>query len=217
MVIDINLLPQKERKSKAFFISIIVLIFFAIASLVAALFYLNAINNKMERVESDLNYTQLLISQEQLKLDEVKGNDSLSELERTVSWAEQYPIKTIPLIKKLTSLLPERGFIQGFSYQEMGEVTLTVQFDTPREAAYYLKNLLDSDWIQDAFLNSIKTEKLADDQQSDSDGEENVSKDEEKENILPRYIGDYRIVLNKDVIKQDEQKNESSNRGGEDS
>lgn len=220
MLIDINLLPQQERRSKVFFISIILLIFLAIASLIVASFYVNTVNKKIERYESDSSFKQQLIIQEESKIENIKGDNSITELEKAVTWAEQYPIKTVPLIQELTSLLPERGYIQEFSYQETGEVTLKVQFDTSREAAYYLKNLLDSKWIQDAFLNSLNTEEIEDEKgeenQEVSENDKTTESDEE-ENILPRYIGEYSIVLNKDFIKQEENLNESSDEGGDNS
>jgi hypothetical protein len=58
-------------------------------------------------------------------------------------------------MQHLTSLLPERGFIQSFGYTESGAVTLTVQFDSAREAAYFLNSLNHSKWIEEASLNSL--------------------------------------------------------------
>lgn len=58
-------------------------------------------------------------------------------------------------MQHLTGLLPERGFIQTFAYTEAGTVTISVQFDSAREAAYFLDNLNESEWIDDANLSSL--------------------------------------------------------------
>lgn len=58
-------------------------------------------------------------------------------------------------MRHLTALLPERGFIQSFAYTEAGTVTISVQFDSSREAAYFIESLKDSDWIEDVSLTSL--------------------------------------------------------------
>jgi hypothetical protein len=51
--------------------------------------------------------------------------------------------------------LPERGFIQSFAYTEAGTISLSVQFDSAREAAYFLDNLNESKWIEESSLSSL--------------------------------------------------------------
>ena len=80
---------------------------------------------------------------------------SITLLKNAVEWANNYPIQTIPVMQHLTGLLPERGFIQTFGYTEAGTVTLSVQFDSSREAAYFFDNLNESDWIDEASLKLI--------------------------------------------------------------
>ena len=44
----------------------------------------------------------------------------------------------------------------NFSFQEDGSASLSVQFDSSREAAYYLKSLSTADFIVKAELLTIK-------------------------------------------------------------
>ena len=85
---------------------------------------------------------------------------SITLLKNAVEWANSYPIQTIPVMQHLTGLLPERGFIQTFGYTEAGTVTLSVQFDSSREAAYFLENLNESDWIDEANLSSLTAQEV---------------------------------------------------------
>jgi type IV pilus assembly protein PilN len=133
---------------------------------------------------------------EQQKLANVQSLQEVQELEKTVKWAEQYPMKTVLLLRKMTKLLPERGFVMSFSYAEDGTVSVTVQFDTSEEAAYYLKSLSDADFVTEVQLKSLTT-------MEDKSGEENV---EEEKNVLPRYLAQYELHVNKNALKEEKEK-----------
>jgi hypothetical protein len=151
-------------------------------------------------------------------------------------------------MQHLTALLPERGFIQSFGYTETGTVTISVQFDNPREAAYFLDSMNKSDWIDKASLSSLNAQAIVDSSASTtqstattsttasvnstqptdtnvSDQNNQVATTEQttvpisntatiapstssgtvtnvEDKYLPRYIGQYEINFNKDVIKK---------------
>ena len=54
----------------------------------------------------------------------------------------------------------KRGFIQSFSYQETGDVSLTVQFDSTRQAADFLNHLQASEYVKSTELKSVTTSEL---------------------------------------------------------
>jgi Tfp pilus assembly protein PilN len=154
MLVEINLLPQKEpKKFNIFYLSGIV----AILVLIGGLYFwqIQSAKNDIASLEQQIAMTKKIATkqQENAKMTEVTTSASL--LKVAVDWANSYPIDTIPVMRHLTSLLPDRGFIQTFAYSEAGTVTLSVQFDNAREAAYFLESLKDSDWITDATLNSL--------------------------------------------------------------
>jgi hypothetical protein len=130
---------------------------------------------------------------------------------------------------ELTSLLPERGFIQSFKYEESGTVTLTAQFDTSSEAAYYLDSLNHSKWIEEATLTSLNatTENTSESSMGQTkltntpdhysqnnsidtttqnnhgiDVNANGSTSELNTDYLPRYIGQFEIKLNKEMTRK---------------
>ncbi|MFP3422721.1 fimbrial assembly protein, partial [Bacillus sp. SIMBA_161] len=79
------------------------------------------------------------------ELEARQGMNEEQQLQATVEWAESYQFDTIPLLEELVSLLPARGFFQTFSYIGLDQAQLVVQFDSSREAAYYLAQLKSSE------------------------------------------------------------------------
>ncbi|MDQ6599823.1 PilN domain-containing protein [Bacillus salipaludis] len=157
MLVEINLLPKKEPKK----INLIIALGSGPALfLLIGGFYLwqiNSTKSDVADVDRQISMTQKIAEQQQQKTDSAESTNSVSQLKGAIEWANNYPIHTIPVMKHLNSLLPERGFIQSFSYTEAGTVTLTVQFDSAREAAYFLDSLNESKWIEEANLNSLST------------------------------------------------------------
>ncbi|MEH7493463.1 PilN domain-containing protein [Neobacillus niacini] len=155
MLVEINLLPQKEPRKKSFFIiaAAMAVIFLSLGTF----YFLQIQSTKSYIANVDLQIKQ---TKDLAAIEEKNANNSESELSITllksaVEWANNYPIQTIPVMQHLTGLLPERGFIQTFAYTEAGTVTISVQFDSAREAAYFLDNLNKSEWIDDSNLSSL--------------------------------------------------------------
>jgi Tfp pilus assembly protein PilN len=157
MLVEINLLPQKEPRKTSF---IIVVAAIAIIFLTLGTYYILQIKstkNDIANMESQIKMTQDLAAIEEKNSQTSESAMSITLLKSAVEWANTYPIQTIPVMQHLTGLLPERGFIQTFGYTEAGTVTITVQFDSAREAAYFLDNLNKSEWIDDVNLSSLTT------------------------------------------------------------
>ncbi|MDR7077920.1 type IV pilus assembly protein PilN [Neobacillus niacini] len=155
MLVEINLLPQKEPRKTSFLIALaaVVVIFLTVGT-----FYflqIQSTKNDIANVDQQISTTKKLAEIEEKNAHINESAMSVTLLKSAVEWANSYPIQTIPVMQHLTGLLPERGFIQTFAYTEVGTVSLTVQFDSSREAAYFLDSLLDSEWIDDASLNSL--------------------------------------------------------------
>ena len=83
---------------------------------------------------------------------------SVSLLKSAVEWANSYPIQTIPVMQHLTSIITRAWIYSSFGYTEAGTLSLSVQFDSAREAAYFLDSLNESEWIEEAVLSSLNAE-----------------------------------------------------------
>jgi Tfp pilus assembly protein PilN len=260
MLVEINLLPEREPRKFAFVIILSSLVFLLL--IVSAFYFwqLNATKNEITSVDRQISMTQKIAAKETTTTNTASTTNSASQLEIAIKWAKDYPIQTIPVMRKLTSLLPERGFIQSFGYTEAGDVTLTVQFDSAREAAYFLSSLNGSDWIKDASLNSLTTSATADKNSNNAangqtgatgtannsgtvvngstgstvnpaaqtntttavqNGQNNSTSSTTTANTastvtdqyLPRYVGQFQITLNKEVIKKQTNKGTKDQEG----
>lgn len=159
---------------------------------------------ELNSLKSQLQTTsQLRVIQEQ-KLGEINATSAVDELKSTIEWTEKLPISSVTLLDHLTSLLPERGFILNIDYQDTGTVTLNVQFDTNREAAYYLNELERSNVIRKVTLNSLST--------SGQEMEESNKpvKDVLDKILVLRYLATYQIELNNQALKELAKKEDAS-------
>ncbi|MFS0775794.1 hypothetical protein ABC255_07290 [Neobacillus sp. 3P2-tot-E-2] len=155
MLVEINLLPQKEPRNTGFIFSLSVML--VLFLLIGGFYFwqVQSAKTDLANLESQIEMTKKIAEAEHKNAEANVSSMSVTVLQNAVEWANIYPIKTVPVMQHLTSLLPERGFIQSFSYTEAGTVSLTVQFDNTREAAYFLEHLNDSLWVKEASLNSL--------------------------------------------------------------
>lgn len=203
MLVEINLLPQKQRKrSTSFRIVLLLLLTFLICSFLLY-WQVQRYNHQINQIQADISNYEQSIATIQQEVN-VESTNSYVELSNAVEWSTKYPIKSVSVLKHLTSLLPERGFLLTYSYTESGTLSLTVQFDTKKEAAYYLNWLNDSEWINEVKLLQLSTG------QTETTGETLEKQNTTEEEYLPRYTGNFEITLDRDKIRQAQLQEESS-------
>ena len=193
MLVDINLLAEKERDRPAFIVAAILLIFIGLVVGLVLYFLGNSYENKQQVLiaQSVEVASQQAAIQEQMLTTEAL-NDT-QKLQKTVDWAEAYQYDTLPLIRELTSLLPERGFFMNFSFTSPSEALIDVQFDTSREAAFYLTQLKSSDMITAVTLSTLTYQPLAEEEDAEADG--TASTVAPVESVMPRYLASYSITF----------------------
>ena len=190
MLVDINLLPQKERDRPAVLIAAVAILLLAL--LIWAVFAMMASAETDEQQALEAQAQGVIAEQEQIRneLEERQGMNEEQQLQATVEWAESYQFDTIPLLEELVSLLPARGFFQTFSYTGLDQAQLIVQFDSSREAAYYLAQLKSSELLASATLDNVATEIF------DEATEEEVIVDPSE----PRYLATYTLLFQDERI-----------------
>jgi Tfp pilus assembly protein PilN len=227
MLVEINLLPQKEPRK---FNLILLIVILALILVVVGFYFwqIQTTKSEVQNLDKQISMTKEIAVKEEKNAESNESQMSISLLKGAVEWANSYPIQTIPIMQHLTSLLPERGFIQSFAYAEAGTVILTVQFDSAREAAYFLDNLGESEWVGEPTLNSltIQEKEKAENTATQTTGEEspaepvdedqvstpeNENNDNSNDQYLPRYIGQFEIKLN--IVKIKELTNKSDEEG----
>jgi len=193
MLVDINLLGDKERDRPAFVVAAIALILLGLVAALVFYFLGNTYSNKQQVLAAQ---SAEVVSQQAAIQEQMVTTAALSDtqkLQKTVEWAEAYQYDTLPLIRELTSLLPERGFFLSFSFSTPNQVTITTQFDTSRDTAFYLTQLKASDMITDVVLSSVSYQPLAEEAVEETDG--TVTQVEPAEEIMPRYLASYAITF----------------------
>lgn len=202
MLVDINLLPQKERDRPAFLIAAISILLLAVIIWAVFAFMAGAHENEQRTLNAQAEQVASEHAAIRTQLEAAQGMSEEQQLKVTVDWAESYQFDTVPLLAELVSILPERGFFDSFSYVGLDEAVLAVQFDTAREAAYYLAQLKTSELIESAMLDSVAQNVL--DSEETSETEATIISEETLTQETPRYIATYTIVFLDDRIPTDD-------------
>jgi len=181
MLVDINLLPEKEKeRSTLLFVSLIII---GVAVLIWGGSLLLSKNLAKQTTNLEQHIITLQETQEEIRSEirTMESAESNRQLAATVEWAENYRYYTVPLLKELIALLPDRGFFDGFQFTSPNFVTVQVQFDGKSDAAYYYTRLQSSELVSTTFLQSVEYEDFTEDETS------------ELIDVLPRYIATYSI------------------------
>lgn len=189
MLVEINLLPKREQKSR--FIPLLSIVFTVLLIVGATIFYVivQRMEQQIAQLKTELDQTKALRIAEEEKQKTAANTSVGVQLQEAIQWAEQYPIHTVALLHELIERLPERGFLMNVSYARDGAIQLTAQFDTTRESAAYLQALKDASFIADVKLTSLTA----------SEGKA------EEEGTMPRYIGQFTVQLNMEEWKKQQQ------------
>lgn len=187
MLVDINLLPEKEKERSTLLIAALAIIGAAIV--IWFILFMLTQHTAKQSASLEEQLTNLQVNQE-----DVRATLQISEfaadkhaLESTVSWAENYQFETVPLLTGLVRLLPERGFFDSFEFVGPNRATLMVQFNTANEAAYYLTRLQAVDIIADATFDSVVA---MEETSEETDVEINPGV-----HALPRYLAVYTVTF----------------------
>lgn len=160
MLVDINLLPEKERERSTLLIAALVMLGAAI--LFGSILFILSLSLSKEAARAETQIASLHASQEVIR-EKIQPSTNASDREKlasTVAWAEAYRFDTLPLLREMIALLPERGFFVSFEFTAPHESTVVVQFDDKSDAAYYLTRIKSSTVVSSAMMESVVAERL---------------------------------------------------------
>ncbi|MCQ6266440.1 hypothetical protein M1K46_12325 [Fictibacillus sp. WQ 8-8] len=188
MLVDINLLPRKERSSfSCKLLPMGVLAILLVGSIWLGVDYYLA--------KQEVNQTRNDLKQEKQRADIQKQNAKSTKpaasapLQEKIDYIKGIEIPAAELLQHLVSFLPERGYFITYKYDGGKDISIAVQFDTLPDSAQYLHELSSSPNFTDAELEKVESKKLETD---DLKGEKNV---------LPRYLATYKLTLNEAAFK----------------
>ena len=203
MLVEINLLPRKEKRNSAFILAVSILASFFLIAACLFIWKVYTIDQQASQISRETARTEQITTKQQKSVSAFESSDSITKLETSADWVKKYPIKTVPLLRILTAMLPERGFIQNFAYDEAGTLFLTIQFDTSQEAAYYLARMNGAEWIKEANLKSLSAQDTST-QQTAGSAVSDTQNDTEIESYMSRYLGVYEIKLDREAAKKND-------------
>lgn len=178
MLVDINLLPEKERERSTLLLAALILI--GAALLLWAIFFISSLQLAKATTQVEGQIVELHARQEAIR-ERLQPTDTVSDrdqLATTVTWAESYQFATLPLLREMIALLPDRGFFVAFQFTAPNQATIAVQFDDKQDAAHYLTRIQASSLVNTAMIESLVAEEL-----EEGDGK--------NENVLPRFLATY--------------------------
>jgi type IV pilus assembly protein PilN len=196
MLVEINLLPQKQQRSMLIFIIAGLVFSLFMTAIIVGYFSYESKSRALEAIENEIEFTIALREIEEQKLVTGEKLGSFAEIMAKIDWISSQRISLVFLLDHLVSLLPERGYFMNYQYSDQGTVSINVQFDTPREAASYLNELNESPYIIETALQNLTTQEVTDE----------VS--DERFHFLPRYMANYSITIDREAVKRAEEKEE---------
>lgn len=181
MIADINLLPRKEPRRTGGAMAALLAVLLLLLGAGGCYWLLERVDSRQAALEAELKQVRALQAAVAAKQHDVEEQQGRRQLAEAVQWANAYPLKTVPLLQALTKQLPERGFIMNLTYADRRTVTMTVQFDTAEEAAYYLERLGAVKMVKQAKLTGVSA---------------NGSNEEAGTDItVPRYMAQYELTI----------------------
>ncbi|WP_071395917.1 hypothetical protein [Bacillus tuaregi] len=195
MLVEINLLPKKDTRNKNILILALIFILLIVAALSFYIWQINAKEKELADIQTQLTMTLDLVEAKNKQITDYQSSTSVQQLEQAISWAETQPFDAVFLVDELTRILPERGYFTEFDMDGNHKIKQKIRFDTKSEAAYYLHSLLAFDWVDEAVLSEAKSE-AALDEEEDEEGENKSVGLVNEDNVLPRYIAQYEMIVN---------------------
>ncbi|QHE53140.1 PilN domain-containing protein [Pontibacillus sp. HMF3514] len=193
MIVEINLLEEKEKRNIVPFMIAFVGIFLLLATMIAIGLQKQAIEAKQEDFQREIQSIQK--EQEGYKnilRDETQADRR--QLQQAVDQVEESIFPSVSLLERMISLLPERGYFERYIYTKDNNLQLIVRFDSLQEVAAYTNTLLQEEAISNVELSNITTEQ--------------ISEQYDPLEYRPRYIANYEVDIDeaqwKEEVDQDE-------------
>ncbi|MFC0187373.1 PilN domain-containing protein [Fictibacillus aquaticus] len=194
MLVDINLLPQKEVQG---FKSTLIIIA-AAALLLSAATWLGVdymiSTEKLKEKENQLQQETKLVEMQQQKTQTASQAVTTAPLQEKVDYIRSKDIAAAGFLQHLVALLPERGYFMKYEYTDGNTVVINARFDTLAESAQYMHELENSPYIKSAAAEKMETSNF-----EEIEAGEDMSAFEE---FLPRYQMLYKIEFDRETIKE---------------
>jgi type IV pilus assembly protein PilN len=194
MLVDINLLPVKEKKS----LTITILLIAAAVILLGSVTWMGldyyVSTTTLQEKERILDQEKLLVQTHIKKQQQTGAVIQSAPLAEKVAYIRDKEIAASHLLQHLVALLPERGFFMKYEYKDRNSIIIDAQFDTLAETSHYLYELTNSPYLIEASIEKMETTNF----EEINEGEDMTA----FEDYLPRYRTQYKIKFEKEKIQE---------------
>ncbi|MFC0522451.1 PilN domain-containing protein [Pontibacillus salicampi] len=192
MMVDINLLDEKEKRNIAPYL----FLFCTIVMVLSMSLFIMTSHNHLQEEKASVEESISRIQTEQKLLQQTNSNDKQAardDLQEKAITVEATLFPTVDLLERMVALLPKDGYFLTYAYEGSGEVTIDTQFDSMQDLAKYTNALNQEDYIDDVSV-SMETQDVLETQNG---GE-----------ILPRYLAHYSIQMEEAKYEKGQDTNE---------
>lgn len=193
MIGDVNFLPEKEPRNIAPLLLFLILIVLAIGVLLYGYIQYQDKKENISRTEAQI--TKVKETRESLNVP--SWIEEYHDLKNAVEWSESRKGDLNLLLTSIVEELPQNGYIEQFYLDDYNVLSLEIQLENHRDAAFYLQNLKDSSLVEKASLLSIDTSKVTEEVEM-QDGE------------LSTYQATYSLIIDLEQLKKQSEKQEGT-------
>lgn len=155
MLIEINLLPKKEKRSFFLLISSITVLVLGLLAGIWLTIYLLSMQDKIEYTNQEITMAQLLKTTLEQQLNQGSDYAAVQMYQDLVQQLEQQELPVTSFLKQLVSLLPQGAKYQSYVFNPDGTIHLSVNFSSMDEISNYLYQLSAYPLTQEVKLNSV--------------------------------------------------------------
>lgn len=202
MLVNINLLPQRKKKSISHLVLLVFSFFILFGGGIWLYFQYQSLQLELSTAQQQLTMTKKLREVQEQKANQTVASTAVSQLEGIIKWIEQKPVSTVLVLHHLVSALPKYGLFLNYQYTDEGTINISVQFDTLHEVSAYLHELESDPIIQEIKLGNVAASPMTPPTASVGTGELSIA-DEDKARFMPRYTAQFQIKLHVEKVKEE--------------
>ncbi len=191
MLAEINLLPQKQQRNYTNLVVVLVMAIILSGVCSTIFTFISQKNQQFAELEQTYQQLQQQSNVLQQQASQESSSKAVAELEEAIKWSEEFPVDFVPLLQELTKKLPDKGLFYSLDYVNNASLNLVVQFESSREAAYYLSRLKSSELMTEVKLLTVEAVPL-----------------EDAEDAVPRYLATYQLQIDRNALKAVEEEDE---------
>lgn len=155
MLSEINLLPQKERRSVLFVILLTIILAVGVIGGTLLSFHYQSLARQKSMKEAEIATITKEIEIATIQLQEASSKLNVLHFQSIVKTVRQLPLQTVAILDDMTAVLPVSGFFNTYAYLDTGVISLSVQFSNLNDTAHYLHQLTYAEWVKQAEIRSV--------------------------------------------------------------